>query len=159
LAAHGIEAIRTMKRIINPHRAAAIGGSIVALAGFAAGFCVANVAGADPQARSHWQLRELKWVALPEFGGKEAIIYRSPDGKRVFAAFKESGHESFKYPFDEFGYVTSGTAKIKINGGPVFKLTKGDTFVFREGMDVDLDFGADFSDLTVLVADHEVKWR
>lgn len=34
----------------------------------------------------HGKLSDFKWVALPEFGGKEAIIYRSPDGARVAAA-------------------------------------------------------------------------
>ncbi|HWG71835.1 MAG TPA: cupin domain-containing protein [Steroidobacteraceae bacterium] len=146
--------------IFNPSRPSVTVALVVVVAcGFAAGFSTAQFVQSKQDGPLHWRLDELKWVALPEFGGQEAIIYRSQDGKRVYAAFKESGHESFKYPFDEFGYVTSGTADIKIKGGPAFKLAKGDTFVFREGMEVDLEFGPDFSDLTVLTADHEVKWR
>jgi uncharacterized cupin superfamily protein len=137
---------------------AAAGFAIIAVA-FGAGFATAQIAATKWPSLLHWQLAQLKWVALPEFGGQEAIIYRSPGGKRVYAAFKESGHETFKYPFDEFGYVTSGTAKVKIKDGPAFILSQGDTFVFHEGMEVDLDFGPNFSDLTVLTADHEVKWR
>ena len=140
-------------------RSALIYGPVIAVIAFAGGVGVARVAQLRWPDQLHWPVDNLKWVALPEFGGEEAIIYRSPDGKRVFAAFKESGHEFFKYPFDEFGYVTSGTAKIKVKDGPSFSLVKGDTFVFREGMEVDLDFGPDFTDLTVLTADHEVKWR
>ena len=34
----------------------------------------------------HGPLSSFEWVDLPEFGGREAIIYRSPDGKRVAAA-------------------------------------------------------------------------
>jgi uncharacterized cupin superfamily protein len=132
---------------------------VFAICAFAAGYSFAQVTQSNHVERMNWQLDELNWVALPQFGGQEAIIYRSPDGKRVFAAFKESGHESFQYPFDEFGYVISGTATVKVKGGPTVRLVKGDTFVFREGMDVDLEFGPGFSDLTVLTADHEVKWR
>ena len=142
-----------------PRRALALGGIGVAACAFAAGFAAAQMGTAKWPSRLNWQLDQLKWVVLPEFGGEEAIIYRSPDGKRVYAAFKESGHETFKYPFDEFGYVTSGSAKMKVKDGPTFTLRQGDTFMFREGMEVDLDFGPGFSDLTVLTADHEVKWR
>lgn len=54
---------------------------------------------------------DFEWVPLPEFGGEEAIIYRSPDGRRVAAAFRESGRATFTYPFDEFLVVTSGSVK------------------------------------------------
>jgi uncharacterized cupin superfamily protein len=107
----------------------------------------------------HGKLSEFNWVALPEFGGKEAIIYRSPDGKRVAAAFQESGSPSFTYPFDEFLVVTSGSVKVRVHGGSSFTLLKGDVAYFREGMSVDFQFSDDFSDITSLVADHEVKWR
>lgn len=47
-------------------------------------------------------------VALPEFGGKEAIIYRSSDGKRVAAAFHESGTPNSTYPFDDSSSLPRG---------------------------------------------------
>jgi uncharacterized cupin superfamily protein len=105
------------------------------------------------------KLSELNWVALPEFGGAEAILYRSPDGKRVAAAFRESGKATFTYPFDEFLYVTSGSVKVRVHGGETFELATGDVAYFLEGTTVDFDFSSDFSDVTMLVADHEVKWR
>jgi uncharacterized cupin superfamily protein len=107
----------------------------------------------------HGNLSQFNWVALPEFGGKEAIIYRSSDGKRVAAAFHESGTPSFTYPFDEFLIVTSGSVTVHVHGGSTFTLRKGDVAYFREGMSVDFAFSNDFSDITSLVADHEVKWR
>jgi hypothetical protein len=107
----------------------------------------------------HGPLSSFKWVDLPEFGGREAIIYRSPDGKRVAAAFEESGKATFTYPFDEFLVVTSGTAKIKVHGGETIELKKGDVAYLREGTAVDFEFSKDFSDITCLMADHEVKWR
>lgn len=107
----------------------------------------------------HGPLSSFKWVDLPEFGGREAIIYRSPDGKRVAAAFEESGKATFTYPFDEFLVVTSGTAKIKVHGGETIELKKGDVAYLREGTAVDFEFSKDFADITCLMADHEVKWR
>jgi uncharacterized cupin superfamily protein len=107
----------------------------------------------------HGKLSQFNWVALPEFGGKEAIIYRSPDGKRVAAAFHESGSPSFTYSFDEFLIVTSGFVTVHVHGGSTFTLHKEDVAYFREGMSVDFQFSDDFSDITSLVADHEVKWR
>ena len=107
----------------------------------------------------HGPLSSFRWVDLPEFGGREAIIYRSPDGRRVAAAFEESGKASFTYPFDEFLVVTSGSAKIVVHGGETLNLKKGDVAYIREGTSVDLEFSDDFADVTCLMADHEVKWR
>lgn len=107
----------------------------------------------------HGPPSSFNWVPLPEFGGREAIIYRSPDGRRVAAAFEESGTATFTYPFDEFLVVTSGTVDIRVHGGETFHLEKGDVAYIREGTTVDLTFGENFSDLTCLMADHEVKWR
>lgn len=107
----------------------------------------------------HGPPSSFAWVDLPEFGGREAIIYRSPDGKRVAAAFEESGKATFTYPFDEFLVVTSGTATIKVHGGETIQLKKGDVAYLREGTSVDFEFSEDFADVTCLMADHEVKWR
>jgi len=107
----------------------------------------------------HGSLASFRWVSLPEFGGKEAIIYRSPDGTRVAAAFHESGAETFTYPFDEFLVVTSGSVTIKVHGGPTFSVGKGEVAYIPEGTTVDFQFSDDFSDVTSLVSNHEVKWR
>lgn len=138
------------------------GGLLLVGVGFALGAVVgeslANTTRAV-HAVPHGPLASFKWVDLPEFGGSEAIIYRSPDGRRVAAAFKESGKAAFTYPFDEFLYVTSGEARIRVHGGETIRLRKGDVAYFREGTRVDFDFSRDFSDVTCLMADHEVKWR
>jgi len=107
----------------------------------------------------HSSVAELAWTPLPEFGGSEAILYRSPDGKRVAAAFRESGAHSFTYPFDEFLYVTSGSARVTVRGGPSFTLQKGDVAYFEKGATVDFVFSDDFEDVTMLVDDTPVKWR
>jgi uncharacterized cupin superfamily protein len=101
----------------------------------------------------------FRWEPLAQFGGHEAVIYRSPDGCRVAAAFRESGTASFTYPFDEFLVVTSGSVEMHVHGGETFTLRTGDVAYLREGMTVDLKFSPDFSDLTCLVGDRPVKWR
>jgi uncharacterized cupin superfamily protein len=107
----------------------------------------------------HGKPADFNWVALPQFGGREAVIYRSPDGRRVAAAFEESGKESFTYPFDEFLMVTAGTVRITVHGGETLALSKGDVAYIPEGSAVDFEFSKDFADITCLTADHEVKWR
>jgi uncharacterized cupin superfamily protein len=114
---------------------------------------------ATPTAPVHAKLADLAWVDLPEFGGREAIIYRSPDGKRVAAAFHESGRATFTYPFDEFLVVTSGTATVHVHGGETFTMAAGEVGYFREGTTVDFDFSPDFADITCLMSEHEVRWR
>lgn len=125
--------------------------------GAAAGFAYGNGVARAPI--PHGPLSSFNWVALPEFGGREAIIYRSPDGRRVAAAFEESGKATFTYPFDEFLVVTAGTARIAVHGGETFTLEKGDVAYLTEGTTVDFEFSEDFVDVTCLMADHEVKWR
>lgn len=107
----------------------------------------------------HGAPAELEWVPLPEFGGEEAIIYRSPDGRRVAAAFREAGRATFTYPFDEFLVVTSGSVKMSVHGGETFSLHRGDVAYLRKGMVVDLEFSEGFSDVTCLMGDEPVKWR
>jgi len=102
---------------------------------------------------------DFKWEPLPEFGGSEAIIYRSPDGRRVAAAFRESGRASFTYPFDEFLVVTSGSVTMSVRGGETFTLRTGDVAYLRQGLTVDMEFSADFSDVTCLMGEEPVRWR
>jgi uncharacterized cupin superfamily protein len=107
----------------------------------------------------HGPLSSFQWNALPEFGGSEAIIYRSSDGKRVAAAFRESGDFEFEYPFDEFLVVTSGSGTFRVKDGPTFTLKQGEVAYFRKGMKVHLSLSKDFSDITMLVGDAPVAWR
>jgi hypothetical protein len=134
---------------------------VCAAALFAAGAGVGAAYGQGKARNSipHGPPSSFEWVDLPEFGGREAIIYRSPDGKRVAAAFQESGKATFTYPFDEFLVVTSGTARIQVHGGETIELKQGDVAYIREGTTVDFEFSKDFSDITCLMADDEVKWR
>jgi uncharacterized cupin superfamily protein len=131
----------------------------IALLAVGASLGAAYGGGKAPYSIPHGPLGSFEWVDLPEFGGREAIIYRSRDGRRVAAAFEESGKATFTYPFDEFLVVTSGTARIQVHGGELIELKKGDVAYIREGTSVDFEFSEDFSDVTCLMADHEVKWR
>jgi coniferyl-aldehyde dehydrogenase len=101
----------------------------------------------------------FEWTPAPEFGGSEAVIYRSDDGRRVAAAFREKGKFSFRYPFDEFLIVTSGHGTFRIEDGPTIQLKTGDVAYFREGTMMHLDLSDDFSDVVMLTSDKPVAWR
>jgi uncharacterized cupin superfamily protein len=106
----------------------------------------------------HGNFGTFKWTPLPKYGGAQAIIYRSPDGRRVAAAWKESGQITYTYPFDEFLVVMSGTAHVSVHGGETFDLKKGDVMVVREGTTADFILSKDFSDVTYFSADHPISW-
>lgn len=114
---------------------------------------------AHPSAVVHGSFSDLQWQPLPEFGGEEAIIYRSQDGTRVAAAFRESGRHAFTYPFDEFLYVTRGSVVVHVEGGNTFTLSAGDYAYFQTGTRVEFEFSDDFEDLTMLMSDQAVSWR
>jgi uncharacterized cupin superfamily protein len=140
-------------------RAGYVSGLVVAFAFGAAVTLAWSGHAATPVVVPHGKPSDFPWVALPEFGGREAIIYRSADGRRVAAAFQESGRHKFTYPFDEFLMVTSGSVEIAVEGGSTFTLQTGDVAYFREGTRVEFAFSDDFSDVTCLTSDREVRWR
>jgi coniferyl-aldehyde dehydrogenase len=112
-----------------------------------------------PAVPPHGPPASFEWTPAPEFGGSEAVIYRSPDGRRVAAAFREKGQFSFTYPFDEFLVVTSGHGTFRMEGGPTIHLKTGDVAYFREGTTMHLDLSEDFSDVVMLMSDKPVAWR
>lgn len=114
---------------------------------------------AVPETPPHGPPSAFDWTPAPEFGGSEAVIYRSPDGKRVAAAFREKGQFTFQYPFDEFLVVTSGHGTFRVEGGPTIQLKTGDVAYFREGTVMHLDLSEDFSDVVMLMSDKPVAWR
>lgn len=93
------------------------------------------------------------WQPYPEFGGSKAVLYRSPDGRRVLSTVRESGRFQFEYPFDEAVYVIAGTASVQVVGGEAFVLNPGDLAYFRTGQIVDFDLSHDFQDIACLMFD------
>jgi uncharacterized cupin superfamily protein len=131
------------------------------LAALAVGyFCVAARADVSMTDVPHGRLENFNWVSLPQtVGSSEAIIYRSPDGKRVAVAFKESGKGTFTYPFDEFSYVISGSIKITVHGGPTFEAKQGEVAYIRKGQTIDFEFSKGFQSVAYLVSDEDLgKW-
>lgn len=90
---------------------------------------------------------------LPEFGGSQAVLYTSPDGKRLAGSFKESGTHTMVMPFDEFVYVLAGSCRITVEGGDSLEVGVGDCCYLREGMNVTWEMSDDFHDVTVLISD------
>ena len=54
---------------------------------------------------------------LPQFGGAQAILYQSPDGRRIAGSFRESGEHTVTLTYDEFLYVVAGSVAIAVDGG------------------------------------------
>jgi uncharacterized cupin superfamily protein len=107
----------------------------------------------------HFNLADAEWVSLPEFGGSKSLIYRSPDGKRVAATYRESGAYSFDCPFDEMMYVVGGTASLSVNGQEAIELKPGDMTYLCEGWTISIDMSRDFHMVACLMSDREIPWR
>lgn len=90
---------------------------------------------------------------LPEYGGKQAVLYTSEDKTRLAGSFHESGVHPLLMPYDEFIYVIAGTATISVEGGETFELGIGGCCYLKEGQNVTFDFSEDFHDVSVLISD------
>jgi uncharacterized cupin superfamily protein len=106
----------------------------------------------------HGPIESFDWRALPQFNGSEAIIYRSPDGKRVAAIFRTPGEYTFTFPFDEFMYVVTGSVTITMAGAEPFALKAGEMAYFRQGMTAHFASSADYSNIAMMVSDQPVSW-
>jgi uncharacterized cupin superfamily protein len=106
----------------------------------------------------HGPIESFDWRALPQFNGSEAIIYRSPDGRRVAAAFRTPGEYTFTFPFDEFMYVVTGSVTITVAGAEPFTLKAGEVAYFRQGVTAHFVSSADYSNIAMMVSDQPVSW-
>lgn len=138
---------------------------ILAAAGFVAGAAAhsdrdaASPADDGSNAVPHGAWSSFLKQAAPNYGGREGIIYRSPDGKRVAGAFTHSGRYSFTFPFDEFVFVTSGRVKVSVRSGSRFELKAGDVAYFRKGMTVDfIAPGENYGNVAMFVDELPIHW-
>lgn len=100
----------------------------------------------------HFNVHTADYQPLPEFGGKQAILYKSEDGKRLAGSFHESGTHTMVMPFDEFMYLIAGTCTLIIDGDRL-TLGVGDCCYLRQGQQVTMEMSDDFHDVTVLISD------
>jgi uncharacterized cupin superfamily protein len=100
-----------------------------------------------------FNVHSAPYEPLPEFGGKQAILYSSPDRTRLAGTFQESGTHTLVMPFDEFMYVVGGSCRISVQDGDSFELSAGDCCYLRQGMNVTFEMAEDFHDVTVLISD------
>lgn len=100
-----------------------------------------------------FNVNSVEWTSFPEFGGHEAILYKSEDGTRLAGSFREAGKHTMVMPFDEFMYLIAGTVRISVEGGDSFELGVGDCCYLRQGMTVTFEMSDDFHDVTVLISD------
>lgn len=119
--------------------------------------------GAPQAGREQHEVPHGPWASFltqgaPAYGGREGIIYRSPDGTRVAGSFTHSGRYSFTYPFDEFVVVTSGSVEVSVRSGNRFQLKAGDVAYFRKGMTVDFVAGENYGSVAMFVDKRPIRW-
>lgn len=107
----------------------------------------------------HFNVNSADWKPLPEFGGHEAVLYRSPDGRRVAATFKESGQFEFEWAFDEMIYVVAGTIEVTPEGGELVTLTAGDMAYMRKGIKASMVASDDYQGVICMMSEEEISWR
>lgn len=100
----------------------------------------------------HFNVHTADYQPLPEFGGKQAVLYKSADGRRLAGSFHESGTHTIVMPFDEFMYLVAGTCTITVEGDS-FQMAVGDCCYLRQGQEVTFEMSDDFHDVTVLISD------
>lgn len=101
---------------------------------------------------------EVHYEPMPEYGGSQAVLYRSADGRRIAGSFKESGAHTLTMGYDEFLFVIAGHATITVHGGERRELGPGDACYLREGTTVDFEMSPDFHDVAVLISDDEIQY-
>jgi uncharacterized cupin superfamily protein len=104
----------------------------------------------------HLNVHDTQWEPLVEYGGRQSVLYRSADRRRIAGTFQESGTHRMEMPFDEFVYVIAGSVKISVEGGNSFVAGPGDAFYVRQGMTVTWEMSDDFHDVTVLMSDRPI---
>ncbi len=105
------------------------------------------------QVAPYFNVHTADYEPLPEYGGKQAVLYTSADNRRLAGSFHESGVHDLLMPYDEFIYVIAGTATITVKDGETFTLAAGGCCYLKEGQNVTFDFSPDFHDVSVLVSD------
>lgn len=106
----------------------------------------------------HFNVHTTDYSPLPEFGGGEAVLYKSPDGRRLAGSFRESGVHDMLMAFDEFIYVIAGSCRIEVEGGDTVELGVGDCGYLLQGQQVRFTMSDDFHDVTVLISDEPIGY-
>lgn len=99
-----------------------------------------------------FNVHSTEYEPLPEFGGKQAVLYKSADGKRVAGSFHQFSTHTMVMPFDEFMYIVAGTCTITVEGDS-FGMAAGDCCYLRQGQEVTFAMYEDFHNLSVLISD------
>lgn len=106
----------------------------------------------------HLNVNTAEFAPLPEFGGAEAVLHRSPDGTRLAGSFHHSGSHTTTMEYDEFFYVVDGHATLTVHGGEKYELAVGDACYLRQGLTIDFDYSDDFHDVAVLMSDTPISY-
>ena len=112
----------------------------------------------DDTAVPRLNVHTTEFEPMPEFGGSQAVLYRSPDGTRIAGSFHESGSHTLTMEYDEFLYIVAGHLVVTIRGGDRHEMTAGDACYLRQGMTVDFEMSDDFQDVAVLMSNNPIAF-
>lgn len=112
----------------------------------------------NPSAVHRLNVHTSAFEPLPQFGGAQAILYRSPDGTRVAGSFRESGAHTVTLTYDEFLFVVAGTVAVTVDGGERQELGIGDALYLTQGATVAFEMSDDFQDVAVLISDQPIEF-
>jgi uncharacterized cupin superfamily protein len=114
---------------------------------------------ADQEGIPHFSPQTAEFTPFADRPGWEtALLYRSPDGKRVAGSFKENGTLRTVAPCDEFIYVIGGHTHIAVQGKGEIDLGPGDACYIEAGSTVEYNHSEDFHDVVVLIGDKEIVY-
>lgn len=112
----------------------------------------------QPTSIPHFNALTVEGTPVPQYGGTEAVLYSSEDGKRLAGSFRESGTHTMVMAYDEFLYLLGGTLTLTVAGEEPLLLSTGDCAYLREGQEVTWEMSDDFHDVTVLVSDTKIEY-
>lgn len=112
----------------------------------------------QPSSIPHFNAITVEGTPVPQYGGTEAVLYSSADGKRLAGSFRESGTHTMVMPFDEFVYLIAGSVTLTLAGEEPLVLSAGDCAYLKEGQEVTWEMSDDFHDVTVLVSDKKIEY-
>lgn len=112
----------------------------------------------DEPATPSFNVHTVTHDPMPAYGGSQAVLHRSADGRRIAGSFKESGSHTLTMGYDEFLYVIAGHASITVHGEQRRELGPGDACYLREGSVVDFEMSHDFHDVAVLISDTPIDY-
>jgi len=103
-----------------------------------------------------FNVHEVEAEDFPEFDGRRAVLYESPDGRVVSATYWLQGRHTWELPYDDHFFVVAGSATVTVDGREPFRVTSGSYCHLRRGSTVTFEMSEDFHEVSTLVSDSSI---